>query len=67
MLKQIKDIKGLKKLSKKEQKQVRGGDTLLCIALCGPGDGNISIYDYMPPGTPLGDAMIPIEVGCFCV
>ncbi|MEM6720103.1 MAG: hypothetical protein AAF611_12335 [Bacteroidota bacterium] len=63
----MKNLKGLKQLSKKEQTHVTGGDSFLCVALCGPGDGNIPIYDYPPFGMTHEDVSFPEQVGCFCV
>jgi len=68
MLKSILNLSNARQLSKKEQKLIKGGDSFMCLVMCGPGDGNTPIYDYnyYPLGTPLGDAMIPVEVGCAC-
>jgi hypothetical protein len=60
MLKNISNLGSV--LSRADQKAVKGGDgTLLCTALCGPGDGNVPIYDENPI------TGFPEEVGCFCV
>jgi len=60
MLKNISNLGSV--LSKEDQKAIQGGDgTLLCTALCGPGDGNTPIYDYNNPFYPF-----PVEIGCVC-
>ena len=52
-------------LSKAEQQSVKGGQSFLCAAICGPGDGNTPIYDYgFDPTMP--DNMPPEEIGCVC-
>ncbi|EDP97276.1 hypothetical protein KAOT1_18977 [Kordia algicida OT-1] len=35
----------------------------MCIIMCEPGDGNVSIYDNNPDLP----EMLQEEVGCFCV
>lgn len=61
MLKSILNLRNVQPLSKKEQKNIKGGDSFMCLVMCGPGDGNIPIYDYDM------DSLFPEEVGCFCV
>jgi hypothetical protein len=68
MLKSILDLGNVRPLSKKEQKNIKGGDSFLCAVICGPGSGNISIYDEDLILLPNGDLItIEEEVGCFCV
>ena len=49
-------------LTKTEQKNVQGGNSFLCAALCGPGDGNTPIYEE----NPFDNYPLPEEVGCVC-
>jgi hypothetical protein len=50
-------------LNKIEQKSINGGSSdFLCIAICGPGDGNTPIYD----DNPFDDSPISETVGCIC-
>jgi hypothetical protein len=61
MLKNISNLGSV--LSRADQKAVKGGQSFMCAALCGPGDGNTPIYDYPYPGDP---NPLPEEVGCVC-
>jgi hypothetical protein len=61
MLKNISNLGSV--LSRTEQKAVQGGQTLMCIIMCGPGEGGIPIYNDPFPGDP---NPVPEEVGCAC-
>lgn len=63
MLKSILNLSNVRLLNKDEQKHIKGRDSLMCIVMCGPGDGNVSIYDNNPD---LPESLQE-EVGCFCV
>ncbi|PTX61401.1 hypothetical protein C8N46_10444 [Kordia periserrulae] len=67
MLKNLKNIAGVTKLSKNEQKNITGGDSFMCLVMCGPGSGNTPIYGeqdyYLYDGTVV---TIPEEIGCVC-
>ncbi|WP_430412920.1 hypothetical protein [Kordia sp.] len=59
MLKSILKLSNVQLLNKTEQKQIKGRG-LMCIIICGPGDGNTPIYDN-DHDTPIAE-----EVGCVC-
>jgi hypothetical protein len=62
MLKNISNLGSV--LSRADQKAVKGGQSFMCAALCGPGDGNTPIYDDPMPWE---DPNLPQEViGCVC-
>ncbi|MFC4633162.1 hypothetical protein ACFO3O_04545 [Dokdonia ponticola] len=59
MLKNISNLGTV--LNKVEQKSISGGlSDFLCVAICGPGDGNTPIYDNPH------DSPFPETVGCIC-
>lgn len=60
MLKNISSLGTI--LNKIEQKSISGGSDFLCVAICGPGDGNYPIYD----NNPFDDSPISETVGCIC-
>ena len=63
MLKNISNLGTV--LNKAEQKSISGGlSDFLCVAICGPGDGNTPIYDI--PNDTTNDSPIPETVGCIC-
>jgi hypothetical protein len=61
MLKSILNLRDVKLLNKTEQKQITGHG-LMCIIMCGPGDGNTPIYD----NNPFDELPFAEEVGCVC-
>jgi hypothetical protein len=67
MLKSILNLSNVRTLSKKEQKNIKGGDSFLCVALCGPGDGNVPIYGEEVFTAPDGSLQfLTVEIACFC-
>jgi hypothetical protein len=70
MLKSILNLSNVQVLSKNDQKQIQGGDSFMCLVMCGPGAGGTPIYSdrdlYISNG--YSDTVVTIqeEVGCAC-